>query len=216
MITEKAFPENETVIAGSINASGTPASARRSFYEQRIGASAMVEVAIPYDFTHESGDWGSAFGDLALGYKRKLFHSLKKGSIFSVGGEIIAPTGNTRSAPAGNPPSSKRSPRSDNCCPPTAFCRCTRASNCPRIPTRCPGPTTCEPRSARRSARTADSAAAGRRWWSSSPIAIWSAARRPTGTSCRKSRFRSASGCTFWAASASGFPSTTRRTGRSR
>jgi hypothetical protein len=55
----------------------------------------MVEIAIPYTFTHETGDWGASFGDLALGYKQALIHSVKKGSIFSVGGEIIAPTGNT-------------------------------------------------------------------------------------------------------------------------
>ena len=30
---------------------------------------------------HESGDWGAALGDLALGYKQKLFHSLKTGSM---------------------------------------------------------------------------------------------------------------------------------------
>jgi len=95
MITEKAFPENETVLAGSINANGSPGVTTTAFYEHRIGASAMVEIAIPYTFTHEAGDWGASFGDLALGYKRKLFHSLKKGSIFSAGGEIIAPTGNT-------------------------------------------------------------------------------------------------------------------------
>jgi hypothetical protein len=52
-----------------------------------------VEIGIPYTFTHADGDWGSAFGDLALGYKQKLFSSLKTGSIFSVGGEVIAPTG---------------------------------------------------------------------------------------------------------------------------
>jgi mono/diheme cytochrome c family protein len=95
MVTEKAFPENETVIASSINANGTPGVATTVFYEQRIGASAMVEVAVPYIFTHESGDWAASFGDLAIGYKQKLFHSLKKGSILSVGGEVAAPTGNT-------------------------------------------------------------------------------------------------------------------------
>jgi mono/diheme cytochrome c family protein len=91
MITEKAFPENETVITGSINAHGTTATS--VIYEKRIGASAMMEAIVPFDFTHDSGTWSSAFGDLALGYKQKLFHSLKKGSIFSVGGELIVPTG---------------------------------------------------------------------------------------------------------------------------
>ena len=96
MITEKAFPENETVIAGSINAQGTPGVGTTVFYEHRIGPSAMVEIVLPYAFTHEEGDWGAALGDIAIGYKQKLFHSLKKGSIFSVGGEVAAPTGNTR------------------------------------------------------------------------------------------------------------------------
>src|SRR4029077_9306149 len=31
---------------------------------------------------------------LALGYKQKLWHSLKTGSIFSAGAEVSAPTGN--------------------------------------------------------------------------------------------------------------------------
>ena len=90
LITEKAFPENETVIAGSAD-SGTVATS--VIYEQRIGASAMIEAIVPFDFVQNSGAWSSAFGDLALGYKQKLFDSLPKGSIFSVGGELSAPTG---------------------------------------------------------------------------------------------------------------------------
>lgn len=94
IVTEKAFPESETVVAGSINAQGTPGVGSSVIYERRIGASAMVEVIIPFDFTHDDSTWGSAFGDVAIGYKQKLIHSLQKGSIFSVGGELITPTGN--------------------------------------------------------------------------------------------------------------------------
>ncbi len=93
LITEKAFPENETVIEGSINAHGTVATT--VIYEKRIGASAMIEALVPFDFTHDSGTWSTALGDLALGYKQTLFHNLRRGSIFSVGGELIAPTGDT-------------------------------------------------------------------------------------------------------------------------
>jgi mono/diheme cytochrome c family protein len=96
MITEKAFPENETVIAGSINATGAAGVGSTISYEQRIGASGMIEVAVPYAFTQQPDGWGAALGDVAIGYKQKLFHSLKKGSIFSVGGEVAAPSGNTR------------------------------------------------------------------------------------------------------------------------
>jgi mono/diheme cytochrome c family protein len=94
LVTEKAFPENETVVASSINAHGTPGVSSTVLYERRIGATAMIEAIVPYDFTNNGSEWASAFGDLALGYKQKLLHSLKRGSIFSVGGELIVPTGN--------------------------------------------------------------------------------------------------------------------------
>jgi mono/diheme cytochrome c family protein len=93
LLTEKAFPENETVIAASINAHGSPGVSSQVIYEHRIGATAMMEAIVPYAFTHESGNWDAAFGDLGLGYKQKLFHSLATGSIVSAGGELTAPTG---------------------------------------------------------------------------------------------------------------------------
>jgi len=92
--TEKAYPENETVVTGSFNVQGTPGVSTTVIYEKRIGASAMMEAIVPYAFVQDNGTWGAAFGDLALGYKQKLFHSVAKGSIVSAGGEIIAPTGN--------------------------------------------------------------------------------------------------------------------------
>ena len=94
MVTEKAFPENETVVTASFNAEGAPGVSSTAIYERRIGATAMWEVVIPYEFTNQNDAWGASFGDLALGYKQKLFHSLRTGSIVSAGGELIAPTGN--------------------------------------------------------------------------------------------------------------------------
>jgi mono/diheme cytochrome c family protein len=95
LVTEKAFPENETVVASSINAQGTAGVSSAVLYERRIGATAMIEAIVPYAFTNNGSEWAAAFGDLALGYKQKLLHSLKRGSIFSVGGELIVPTGNS-------------------------------------------------------------------------------------------------------------------------
>lgn len=95
LVAEKAFPENETVVAASINAQGTPGIASTVIYERRIGARSMMEAIIPFDFTHESGTWGAGFGDVGLGYKQTLFHSLRTGSIVSGGGELIVPTGST-------------------------------------------------------------------------------------------------------------------------
>ena len=94
IVTEKAFPENETVVTASFNAEGTPGVSSAAIYEHRLGSSAMWEVQIPYEFTNNNENWSAAFGDLALGYKQKLYDSLDSGSIVSVGGELIAPTGN--------------------------------------------------------------------------------------------------------------------------
>jgi hypothetical protein len=95
LVTEKAFPENETVVTSAFNAQGAAGVASNVIYEHRIGATAMMEAIIPYEFTRADGTWGASFGDLALGYKQKLFHSRKSGTIVSAGGEVIAPTGNT-------------------------------------------------------------------------------------------------------------------------
>ena len=95
LVTEKAFPENETVVSASLNAQGAAGVSSETIYERRIGATAMVEAVVPFDFTKAGGNWASAFGDLALGYKQKLFHSEESGTIVSAGGELAAPTGNT-------------------------------------------------------------------------------------------------------------------------
>lgn len=94
LMTEKAFPESETVVSASVNTQGSAAIDSTVTYEHRIGSRAMWEVAIPYGFSHETGSWGTAFGDLVLGYKQTIAHSMKKGSIFSLGGEMVIPTGN--------------------------------------------------------------------------------------------------------------------------
>ncbi len=94
LFTEKAFPENEAVISGGFNVRGAPGGGITAIYERRIGPSGMIELAVPYEVTHDTGGTHSAFGDLALGYKRKLWTSLPGGSIWSAGGELIVPTGN--------------------------------------------------------------------------------------------------------------------------
>jgi hypothetical protein len=95
IVTEKAFPENETVVSGSINAQGTSGVGSEVIYERRVGPRGMVEAIVPFDFTRDTGRWASAFGDLALGYKHTLVHSLRTGSILSGGGELIVPTGDS-------------------------------------------------------------------------------------------------------------------------
>ncbi len=93
MVTEKAFPEDEAVITTSVNAQGAPGISNELTYEHRFGVRNQVEASVPFGFTHDSGRWLGGVGDIGLAVKRVLFSSLRTGSILSVQGEAILPTG---------------------------------------------------------------------------------------------------------------------------
>lgn len=93
--TEKAFPENETVWTTAIATSGESAIGNNLVYERRFGARNQFEVNVPIDFQEaEGGTWVRGIGDVAFGFKRAFFHSMKSGTIASAGAEVIVPTGN--------------------------------------------------------------------------------------------------------------------------
>lgn len=98
MVTEKAFPEDELIVLSSFNAKRFD-MANKLIYEKRIGALNQVEVVIPFSWNRTmdelSGEnlLSASLGDLALAYKRVLFHSLKSGSILSMTGELVLPVG---------------------------------------------------------------------------------------------------------------------------
>jgi mono/diheme cytochrome c family protein len=96
LATEKAYPEDETVVTTVINATGAPGVSNEIVHEQRFGKRNQIEVSLPVDFVHpERGLWYGGFGDMGLGLKRVLFANDKpNGTIFSVQGEAIFPTGN--------------------------------------------------------------------------------------------------------------------------
>lgn len=94
MVTEKAFPEDELVLTTSVNAEGTAAVTQRIVYEKRFGAKNQIEVLVPFSFRDRTqAGWAGGVGDVALGYKRVLAHSMRSGSIFSLSGEAVLPTG---------------------------------------------------------------------------------------------------------------------------
>lgn len=94
LVTEKAFPENENVVTTAVNVRGAPGVSNEIVHEHRLGARTQMEIAVPVDFVHpDRGLWYGGIGDIALGLKRVLFASLPKGSIFSVQGEAVLPTG---------------------------------------------------------------------------------------------------------------------------
>jgi hypothetical protein len=49
---------------------------------------------VPFDTLKTGGDtFTGGLGDIAVGYKRSVYHNVQRGSIFSVAGEVILPTG---------------------------------------------------------------------------------------------------------------------------
>jgi hypothetical protein len=92
LVTAKAFPEDEAVIVTSTQANSV---VTKIHYERRFGPLNQVEVILPISSTDASGGRSTGLGDIALEYKRTLAHSLTRGNIFSVTGELVTPTGSS-------------------------------------------------------------------------------------------------------------------------
>jgi mono/diheme cytochrome c family protein len=93
--TEKAFPENETVFSTAVGARRIHDVMTTLAYERRVGARNQIELSVPFSVMHaSSGAEVNGLGDIGLGLKRVLIASSRTGSIASVQGEVILPTGN--------------------------------------------------------------------------------------------------------------------------
>ena len=102
-LTEKAFPENETVFTGTISTGDEPAVGLQVLYEQRFGSRNQFEIALPVEARdvdpgqgsggQGSSGWQRGLGDVAIAVKRALAHSLDAGYIFSAAAELVFPTG---------------------------------------------------------------------------------------------------------------------------
>jgi hypothetical protein len=93
--TEKAFPEDEAVLETSVAANESGDVLNQLIYEKRIGSRSQFEILVPFEAVEENGNgWNAGIGDIAIGTKRVLYHSLDRGTILSVIGEVILPTGN--------------------------------------------------------------------------------------------------------------------------
>jgi mono/diheme cytochrome c family protein len=94
LLTEKAFPENETVLSTTIVGGDSAAFGNELLYEQRLGPSSQFEVAVPLAVQKDAGgNWQRGLGDAAIAFKQALFHSLDTGTIVSAAAEVIFPTG---------------------------------------------------------------------------------------------------------------------------
>ena len=95
LFTEKAYPEDEAVITTTIVGEGRDMLEHEFLWEQRFGPRSQIEIALPLiraDLGDPVGS-SSGAGDLAVGVKHALRHSLDRGSILAIGGEIVLPTG---------------------------------------------------------------------------------------------------------------------------
>jgi hypothetical protein len=94
LITEKAFPEDEEVISTAVNVNGTPGNQSHIIHEQRFGMNNQIEVDVPIQFQNENHVWYGGVGDATLGVKRVMFSNLERGSILSLFGGFLVPSGN--------------------------------------------------------------------------------------------------------------------------
>ena len=95
LVTEKAYPENEVVISAAVNARGAPGVANHIIHEQRFGVKNQIEVDLPLTFEDQNHTWYGGVGDATFGLKRELFSSLRTGSILSLQGSAVVPSGNS-------------------------------------------------------------------------------------------------------------------------
>jgi mono/diheme cytochrome c family protein len=105
LVTEKAFPESETILTSTANTKGPATVSNELGYEHILGKHDQLEVAVPFGWAHQpGGGLGAGLGDVVVGDKHVLFSKLNSspdvpvyestGSILSVQGEITLPTGN--------------------------------------------------------------------------------------------------------------------------
>ncbi len=94
LITEKAYPEDEEVVSTAVNASGAPGFKTDIIHEERFGVHNQIEVDVPINAQDQNHTWYGGVGDTTFGVKREMFASLRTGSILSLQGSVIAPTGN--------------------------------------------------------------------------------------------------------------------------
>lgn len=93
LVTEKAYPENETVMTTSIGATGRRTVVNELLYEQRVGVRSQVEILMPFAAHDTGAGWRSGLGDVAVAFKHVLAHSLDAGRILSGSAEVVLPTG---------------------------------------------------------------------------------------------------------------------------
>jgi mono/diheme cytochrome c family protein len=100
LVTEKAFPEDETILTSTIGPAASGGRGHDSLieiqYERRFGATNQIEFQVPFAVAHDqSGTAQHGVGDAEVGFKHVLFSSAHTGSIVSLLGVVTLPAGNS-------------------------------------------------------------------------------------------------------------------------
>jgi mono/diheme cytochrome c family protein len=93
LFTEKAFPENESLMTTVIDRSAAARVGHSFTYEHRVGARSQWELSVPIELQKSAGSWVGGLGDVTAAFKHVLHHDLERGDILSVGSELLLPTG---------------------------------------------------------------------------------------------------------------------------
>ena len=98
LVTEKAFPESETVFASTIAPAAEGSRGHDATYalqyERRFTARGQLELSVPMAISHDETGSHTGIGDVEIGWKHVLWSSLHTGSIFSAQGVVTVPSGN--------------------------------------------------------------------------------------------------------------------------
>jgi mono/diheme cytochrome c family protein len=96
IVTEKAFPEDELVITSAANASGPGSWTTDIIHEETFAGRNQLEIDLPINDANQNNNWTSGLGDITVGMKRELFSNERVGSILSVQGGVLLPTGDSK------------------------------------------------------------------------------------------------------------------------
>lgn len=96
LVTDKSFPEDESILATTINTDGSGAESTLVI-EKRFGALNNVELRLRGGLKPApGGSWMGSVGDTSLEFKRVVYLNNRRGSILAWAGELLVPTGDSK------------------------------------------------------------------------------------------------------------------------
>jgi mono/diheme cytochrome c family protein len=91
---EKAYPEDELVLASSVDPKGPGSVSNHLVFEKRFGARDQLEIDVPFGFMGRDGQsLVGGLGDISIVPKHVFLSSMASGTIVSGSAGVILPTG---------------------------------------------------------------------------------------------------------------------------